>query len=76
MYETYPYLIPVPLIYINKFKEMNTLITNWDESQDNYEKIFKPLGVRRHEMPIVMKKVLSIDHMLGKLDFTKYKFIE
>lgn len=76
MYETYPYLIPVPIIHIYEHPEISTLITNWDESQDNYEKIFKPLGIQRHEMPIVMKKVLSIDYLLGKLDFKKFNFIE
>lgn len=76
MYETYPYLIPIPIVYLHKQKPLKHLITEWSEANDNYETIFKKLGIRRIEMETVMKKFLQIDNLLGELDFDKYEFIE
>ena len=76
MYESYPYLIPIPIVYLHKQPELKKLITNWSTDQDNYEKIFKKLGIRRLEMPIVMMKFLQIDNMVGELYFDDIEFLE
>lgn len=41
--------------------------------EDNYEKIFKRLGIRRDEMMIIMNQIMTVDCLVGS---TAARFME